>query len=93
MPTPSPINMPITPPANTQVNTRNQFQGTVYRVRRGSVVSEVELQTTVGLISAVVTTSSLDRLELQVGDDAVALFKATDVLVAKLPPATTGIPT
>jgi molybdopterin-binding protein len=66
------------------VNTRNQLRGTVAGIRRGDVMSEVEIETAIGLISAVVTTSSVDRLPLRVGDAALALFKATDVLVAKL---------
>lgn len=66
------------------VNTRNQFRGQVANIRRGSVVSEVEILTPNGIISAVVTTSSVDLINLQVGEEALAMFKATDVLVAKL---------
>ncbi len=66
------------------VNTRNQFRGKVANIRRGSVVSEIEVLTTNGIISAVVTTSSIDLINLQVGEEALAMFKATDVLVAKL---------
>ena len=40
--------------------------------------------TAAGIVSAVVTTSSIERLSLRVGDEAVALFKATEVMVAKL---------
>jgi molybdopterin-binding protein len=68
----------------TGVNTRNQLRGTVINIRRGSVMSEVEIETAVGIVSAVVTTSSVERLPLREGDAALALFKATDVLVAKL---------
>lgn len=66
------------------VNTRNQFRGRVANIRRGAVVSEIEVMTPSGLISAIVTTSSLELLNLQIGEEAIALFKATDVLVAKL---------
>lgn len=68
----------------TRVNTRNQFRGTVISLRRGDVMSELEIETTAGVISAVITTSSVERLNLRVGDNALALFKAADVLVAKL---------
>jgi molybdopterin-binding protein len=68
----------------TAVNTRNQFRGVIVGIRRGDVMSEVEIETAAGVISAVVTTSSVDRLGLRTGDEALALFKATDVLVAKL---------
>lgn len=35
-------------------------------------------------VSAVITSSSIDRLNLRVGDNALALFKATEVLIAKI---------
>lgn len=66
------------------VNTRNQFSGTVINILVGQVVSEVEIETPAGVISAVVTTSSLNNLRLKVGDPALALFKATEFMVAKL---------
>lgn len=66
------------------VNTRNQFSGKVINILTGPVVSEVEIETTAGVISAVVTTSSIHNLRLKIGDPALALFKATEVLVAKL---------
>jgi molybdopterin-binding protein len=68
----------------TAVNTRNQFRGKVVGVRRGDVMSELEIETAAGVISAVVTTSSVDRLGVRAGDEALALFKAADVLVARL---------
>jgi molybdopterin-binding protein len=68
----------------TAINTRNQFKGSVVSINRGPVVSEVEIETPAGIISAVITTSSIDRLNLRIGDNALALFKATEVLIAKI---------
>jgi len=70
--------------SHTRVNTRNQFKGTVIALKRGDVMSELEIETPAGVISSVITTTSVDRLGLRVGDTALALFKAVDVLVAKL---------
>jgi molybdopterin-binding protein len=66
------------------VNTRNQFKGSIVTIHRGEIVSEIEIETAAGIINAVVTTSSIERLNLRLGDEAMALFKATDVLIAKL---------
>ncbi|SER11896.1 molybdenum-pterin binding domain-containing protein [Solimonas aquatica] len=68
----------------TSINTRNQFKGQIVAIKRGEIVSEVEIETSAGIISAVVTTSSLQRLNLRVGNAALALFKATEVMIAKL---------
>lgn len=69
---------------STAINTRNQFKGRIVAIHRSPVVSEIEVETDAGILSAVVTTSSVDRLPLRVGNDVLALFKATEVLVAKL---------
>ncbi len=66
------------------INTRNQFRGTVVRINDGPVVSEVEIETSAGIITAVVTASSIRGMGLEVGDEAVAMFKSTEVLIGKL---------
>ena len=66
------------------INTRNQFKGKIVAINRGPVVSELEIETAAGIIGAIVTSSSIDTLRLRIGDEALALFKATEVLVAKL---------
>ena len=66
------------------INARNQFRGTIVRINDGPVVSEVEIETGAGIVAAVVTSSSLRNLNLRVGQDAVAIFKATEVMIATL---------
>ncbi len=64
------------------INSRNQFKGTIKRIKRGDVVSEVEVDTGAGIITSVVTTSSLDDLGLKPGFEVIALFKSTEVALA-----------
>lgn len=66
------------------INAKNQFQGYVKNIKRGDVVSEVEIDIGNGLITSVITTSSLDDLNLQPGSKVVALFKSTEVALASL---------
>ena len=66
------------------INTRNQFRGHVVAINRGDVVSEVEIETPAGIVGAIITSSSIDRLNLRIGDETLALFKATEVMIAKL---------
>lgn len=68
------------------LNSRNQFRGRVARIIRGPVVSEVQLETPAGIISSVVTSSSLQELDLREGHEAMAVFKATEVVLAKFQP-------
>lgn len=66
------------------INVRNQFRGKVREIVRGSVLSEIDVQTPFGVVTSVITTRSIDELELKVGSDVVALVKATEVSIAKL---------
>jgi len=40
----------------TAINIRNQFKGNIKEIIRGSVVSEVEVQTPFGIVTSVITT-------------------------------------
>ena len=66
------------------INVRNQFKGKVKQVIRGDVVSEVDVQTPWGIVTSVITTRSVDELQLKPGAEVVALVKSTEVSIAKL---------
>ncbi|ASM77198.1 transporter [Vitreoscilla filiformis] len=67
------------------VNARNQFRGHIQEIIEGPVVSEVDVITPSGLVvTAVITTRSVDELNLCVGREVVALVKSTEVSIAIL---------
>ncbi|MDR0181863.1 TOBE domain-containing protein [Lysobacter arvi] len=69
-----------------RLSTRNQLAGSVARVTRGAVNSEVVIDVGGGQsIAAVVTNASVDRLALAEGTPATALFKASSVILAVSP--------
>lgn len=69
------------------INARNQFQGTVTQIKRGDVVSEVEVDIGNGLITSIISTTSIDNLNLKPGSPVIALFKSTEVALATFSPA------
>lgn len=66
------------------INARNQFRGRIKEIIHGPVVSEVDVETPAGIITAVITTRSIKDLELGPGSEVLALVKATEVSIAKL---------
>lgn len=66
------------------INSRNQFRGKVREIIRGSVVSEVDVETPYGIVTSVITTRSVDELNLSVGSEVIALVKSTEVSIAKI---------
>ncbi|MGF6964068.1 molybdate transport system regulatory protein [Paraburkholderia sp. WC7.3g] len=68
--------------APLKLSARNQLRGTVQSVKRGAVNAEVSLGLEGGaVITAVVTNGSVDTLGLQEGARAVAVFKASSVIL------------
>ena len=65
------------------ISARNQFPGTVRSVRHGAVMSEVVIDIGGGLeIVSLISASSAKRLRLRRGAPAVAIIKATEVIVS-----------
>ena len=65
------------------LSARNQFHGTVTSVQRGAVMSEVVIDIGGGhQIVSLISTSSAKRLRLRKGSPAVAVIKATEVIVS-----------
>jgi molybdate transport system regulatory protein len=65
-----------------KVSARNVFAGTVARIVKGAVNSEVEVTLKGGAsIAAVVTNSAIGNLGLTVGKEAYAIIKASSVII------------
>lgn len=66
-----------------QTSARNQFSGRITRVTRGAVNDEIELALSGGdTLAATVTHTSSEALGLRKGGDAIALIKASAIIVA-----------
>ncbi len=65
-----------------KISARNQFSGKVLSVTPGAVNAEVTIALPSGLeITSIVTNESVKSLNLKEGAEAIALFKASSVLV------------
>jgi molybdopterin-binding protein len=62
---------------------RNELPGTVKKIISDKVLSEVVIETGIGEIASVITTSSVEQMGLKIGDEVLALIKATNVSVGR----------
>jgi molybdopterin-binding protein len=62
---------------------RNRLEGTVVAIKRGRVMSQIELACGPFRIVSLLSTDSLDDLGLKPGDTATAVVKATTVIVER----------
>ena len=66
-----------------KLSARNQVPGKVVVVQKGQTTAHVRIDIGNGIITSSITNEAVDDLGLAVGDDAIAVIKASDVLVAK----------
>ena len=67
-----------------KLSARNQIKGKVIGVQRGQTTGHVRIDVGNGIIvTSSITNEAIDELGLAVGDDAIAVIKASDVMVAK----------
>ena len=65
------------------ISARNSFKGTVKKINLGAVNTEVIIEITPGVeVTAIITKSSAENLRLVEGGQAIAIVKASDVMVA-----------
>ena len=66
-----------------KLSARNQIMGKVVSVQRGQTTGHVRIDIGNGIIITSSITKAIDDLGLAVGEDAIAVIKASNVMVAK----------
>ena len=69
------------------ISGRNRLRGTVDEVRVHGLMAQVRLRIGDQFLTAVITKDAVDELKLKRGDDALAIVKSTEVMVAKEAPS------
>ena len=66
------------------VSSRNQLRGTIKVIKKGPINSEVTVTLPGGTeIVSVITTYSVERMNLKEGTEVYALVKASEVMIGK----------
>ncbi len=62
---------------------RNQLRGIIEEVRVEGLLAQVKLRVGDQSLTAIITRDAVDELKLRRGDEAIAVIKATEVMVAR----------
>ena len=62
---------------------RNRLSGTIEKIVSDKVVSEVVIRTAAGTVTSIITTGSVERMNLKPGENVFAIIKATEVSIEK----------
>ena len=67
-----------------KLSARNTLSGKVVELKMGQTTSHVKIDIGSGyIVTASITNEAVDELKLKVGDQAWAVIKASDVMIAK----------
>ena len=62
---------------------RNQLRGIVEEVRVEGLLAQIRLRVGDQTLTAVITRDAVDELKLKRGDEALAVIKATEVMIGR----------
>ena len=65
------------------ISGRNQLRGIVEEIRSDGLLSQVRLRIGDQRLTAVITKDAVDELKLRRGDEAIAIVKSTEVMIAR----------
>ncbi len=65
-----------------KISARNQLKGTIVNVVKGATTSHVRIDIGGAIMTSSITNEAVDELGLAKGKAAIAVIKASDVLVA-----------
>ena len=67
-----------------KLSARNQIKGRITAVTKGQTTGHVHIDIGNGItVHSSITNEAIDDLALKVGDEAMAVIKASDVMIAK----------
>ena len=69
------------------LSARNRLHGYVEEVRVDGLLAQVRLRVGDQTLTAVITSDAVQALKIKRGDDAIAIVKSTEVMIAKTGPA------
>jgi molybdopterin-binding protein len=65
-----------------KISARNQLKGTIIEITKGATTAHVKLDVGGTIVTSAITNAAVDELKLAVGQQAYAVVKASDVMIA-----------
>lgn len=65
-----------------KISARNQIKGKIVEITKGATTAHVRIDVGGTFVTAAITNAAVDDLKLAVGQEAYAVVKASDVMIA-----------
>jgi len=65
-----------------RISARNQLKGKIVEITKGTTTAHIRIDIGGAVVTSSITNASVDDLKLAVGQEAYAVIKASDVMIA-----------
>ena len=65
-----------------KISARNQIAGKIVEIKKGATTAHVRIDIGGAVVTSSITNEAVDALKLAVGQNAYAVIKASDVMIA-----------
>jgi len=65
-----------------KISARNQLKGKIVEITKGKTTAHVRMDVGGAIVTSAITNAAVDELNLAVGQEAYAVVKASDVMIA-----------
>ncbi|OOP56048.1 MAG: hypothetical protein AYP45_11365 [Candidatus Brocadia carolinensis] len=65
------------------LSARNRVKGVVKKIIQGDVLSKVYVESQDDMLHAIITSTSLEEMKLQEGNEVTAIVKSTELILSK----------
>ncbi len=65
-----------------RISARNQLKGKIVEITKGATTAHIRIDIGGGVVTSSITNTAVDDLKLAVGQEAYAVIKASDVMIA-----------
>lgn len=65
------------------ISMRNKFKGIINSIESKELLSKINIKTSVGNISSIITTNAVKELKLSVGSNVTAMVKTNEILLSE----------
>ncbi|WP_108868032.1 TOBE domain-containing protein [Aquimarina aquimarini] len=62
---------------------QNQISGEIINIEKGMLLSKLIIDTTVGKITAIITSDATDQLQLKIGEKITSMIKTTEIMLSQ----------
>ena len=72
----------VSKPIKTSSSLQNKLPCRVVNVQKGKLLATIELQHTIGKVYSIITARAVEQLNLQPGDEVLAMIKTNEIMLS-----------